>query len=56
MKSFYHYFRSDSPLPSLIGPLLREVPAGAISEANKEVTKAMKDSEGKDGMKSKGFY
>ena len=56
MKSLYHYFRSDSPLPSPNGPLSREVPAGAISEANKEVTKVLKNSEGKDGVKSRGTY
>ena len=56
MKSLYHYFRSDSPLPSPNGPLSREVPAGAISEANKEVTKVLKNSEGQDGVKSRGTY
>ena len=54
MKSLYQYFRKESPLPSPKGPLSREVPAGAISEANKEVTKVLKDSEDKDGVKSRG--
>ena len=54
MKSLYQYFRKESPLPSPNGPLSREVPAGAISEANKEVTKVLKDSEDKDGGKSRG--
>ena len=56
MKSLYHYFKSNSPLPSPNGPLSREVPAIAISKANKEVTKVLKDSEGKDGVKSRGTY
>ena len=54
MKSLYQYFRKESPLPSPNGSLSREVPAGAISEANKEVTKVLKDSEDKDGVKSRG--
>ena len=56
MKSLYHYFKSNSPLPSPNGPLSREVPAIAISEANKEVAKVLKDSEDKDGVKRRGAY
>ena len=60
MKSLYHYCRSDSLLPSSNGPLSREVPASAISEANEEVSKVFKDSEDKnarnDGIKSRGTY
>ena len=56
MKSLYHYFKSNSPLPCPNGPLSREVPAIAISEANKEVTKVLKDSEDKDGVKRRGAY
>lgn len=56
MKSLFHYFKSNSLLPSPNRPLLREVPAIAISGANKEVTKVLKDSEDKDGVKRRGTY
>ena len=55
----YHYFKlstGNSPLPSPNGPLSREVPAIVISEANKEITKVLKDSEDKDGVKRRGTY
>ena len=49
MKNFYHYFKSNSPLPFPNTTLSREVPAITINEVNKKVTKALKDSEYKDG-------
>ena len=45
MKSLYHYFKRDLLLPSLTGLLLKEVPATAISTANKEVVECLKHSE-----------
>ena len=48
MKSLYHYFKCNFPLPSPNEPLSREVPAITISKVNKEVTKVLKDSEDKD--------
>ena len=59
MKSLYHYFKpstGNSPLPSPNRPLSREVSAIVISEANKEITKVLKDSEDKDGVKRRGTY
>ena len=55
MKSLYQYFEpttGNSPLPSPNGPLSRK----AINEANKEITKVLKDSEDKDGVKRRGTY
>ena len=59
MKSLYHYFKpssGDSPLPSPSGPLSKEVPAIAISEANKEITKVLKDIKDKEDVKRRGTY
>ena len=54
MKNLYRYFKQSAgncPLPSPNGPLLSEIPAIAISEASKDITKVLKDSEDEDGVK-----
>ena len=56
MKSLYHYFKRDLLLPSLTGPLSKEVPATAISAANKEVLECLKHSEDEKGAKKRGTY
>ena len=56
MKSLYHYFKCDSVLPSPTGPLSKEVPATAISGANKEVLECLKQSEDEKGVKKRGTY
>ena len=56
MKSLYHYFKRDSLLPSPTGPLSKEVPATAISAANKEVLECLKHSEDEKGAKKRGTY
>ena len=55
MKSLYHYFKCDSLLPSLTGPLLKEVPATAIRAANKEVMECLKHSEDEKGVKKRNL-
>ena len=47
----FHYLKRDSVLPSLTGLLSKEVPATAISAANKEVMECLKHS--KDGKRVK---
>jgi len=42
MKSLYHYFKHDSVLLTPAGSLSKEVPATAISTANKEVMNCLK--------------
>ena len=56
MKSLYHCFKRDSVLPSPTGPLSKEVPATAITAANKEVMKCLKHSEDEKGVKKRGTY
>ena len=56
MKSLFHYFKRESVLPSPTGPLSKEVPATAISAANKEVVECLKHSEDEDGVKKRGAY
>ena len=58
-EELYHYFKwstSNFPLPSANGPLSREVPAIAISKANKDIARVLKDSEDEDGVKRQGTY
>ena len=56
MKSLFHYLKRDSVLPSPTGPLPKEVPATAISAANKEVMDCLKQSEDQKGVKKRGTY
>ena len=59
MKSLYHYFKpssDDSPLPSPSGQLSKIVPAIAISEVDKEITKVLKDIEDMEDVKRRGTY
>jgi len=58
MKSLFHYFKRDSLLPSPTGPLSKEVPATAISAANKEVMDCLKQSSAEDQkeVKKRGTY
>ena len=53
MKNLYDYFKCDSVLPSPTGPLSKEVPATAISGANK-VLECLKQSEDEKGVKKRG--
>ena len=56
MKSLFHYFKRDTLLPSPTGLLSKEVPATAISAANKEVLECLKHSEDEKGAKKRGTY
>ena len=59
MKNLHHYFKQSTGnvlIFSPKGPLSREVPAIAISEANKDITKVLKDSKDEDGVKRQGTY
>ena len=56
MKSLFHCFKRNLLLPSPTGPLSKEVPATAISGANKEVMDCLKQSEDKKGVKKRGTY
>jgi len=49
--SLYHYFKSNSPLPSPTGPLSRKVLATAISSMNKEVMAVLKNGKDESGVK-----
>ena len=59
MKNLYHYFKRSTgnfPLPPPNRPLSKEVPAIAISEAKKDITKVLKYSEDENGVKRRGTY
>ena len=58
-EELYHCFKwsiGNFPLPSPNGPLSREVPAIAISKANKDIARVLKDSKDEDGVKKQGTY